>query len=173
MRGAEPRVHVIAEFPADSHPPIVYPLADLAGRTDRPKTPSSPSWRRDRPPRRSSKPTGSTSCPGGRAMSGWLGPEEWQAVALSLRVALWATALSLPFGILVAYALSRWRFPGKALLNGLVHLPLVLPPVVTGFLLLIAFGPQAAIGRVLAEIGRHWPSAGPARRWRRRSWPSR
>jgi molybdate transport system permease protein len=86
-------------------------------------------------------------------MTGWLGPEEWQAVALSLRVALWATALSLPFGILTAYALSRWRFPGKALLNGLVHLPLVLPPVVTGFLLLIAFGPQAAMGRLLAEIG--------------------
>jgi molybdate transport system permease protein len=86
-------------------------------------------------------------------MTGWLGPEEWEAVALSLRVALWATLLSLPVGIFVAYALSRWRFPGKALLNGLVHLPLVLPPVVTGFLLLIAFGPQAPIGRVLAEIG--------------------
>ncbi len=86
-------------------------------------------------------------------MTGWLGPDEWQAVALSLRVAFWATLLSLPPGIFVAYALSRWSFPGKTLLNGLVHLPLVLPPVVTGFLLLIAFGPQAAIGRALAEIG--------------------
>ena len=84
---------------------------------------------------------------------GWLGPDEWQAVALSLRVAFWATVVSLPIGIFVAYALSRWDFPGKTLLNGLVHLPLVLPPVVTGFLLLIAFGPQAAMGRLLAEIG--------------------
>lgn len=86
-------------------------------------------------------------------MSGWLGPAEWEAVRLSLRVALWATALSLPFGILAAYALSRWRFPGKTLLNGLVHLPLVLPPVVTGYLLLIVFGPQAPMGRVLDAIG--------------------
>jgi len=93
----------------------------------------------------------------------WLGPEEWQAVALSLRVSAAATAASLPVGILVAYALARWRFPGKALLNMLVHLPLVLPPVVTGYLLLLGFGPQGPIGRALAEIDLtvafHWTGA--------------
>lgn len=83
----------------------------------------------------------------------WLGPEEWRAVALSLKVAVWATIGSLPPGILVAYALARWQFPGKQLLNVLVHLPLVLPPVATGFLLLLAFGPQGVLGRALQEIG--------------------
>ncbi|TMV51014.1 molybdate ABC transporter permease subunit, partial [Thioclava sp. BHET1] len=61
-----------------------------------------------------------------------LSPEEWQAVWLSLQVALVATLWSLPFGIAVAWALARRRFPGRQLLNGIVHLPLVLPPVVTG-----------------------------------------
>jgi len=84
---------------------------------------------------------------------GGFGPEEWQAVALSLRVAAWATLASLPFGVFVAYALARWSFPGKQLLNGLVHLPLVLPPVVTGYLLLLTFGPQGPVGALLAEAG--------------------
>lgn len=78
-----------------------------------------------------------------------LTPEEWTAVALSLRVAFWATLASLPLGLFLAYALSRWRFPGQALLSGLVHLPLILPPVVTGYLLLLAFGRQGAIGAAL------------------------
>jgi molybdate transport system permease protein len=81
----------------------------------------------------------------------WLTPEEWQAVALSLRVSFWATAVSLPFGILVAYALARWSFPGKFLLNGLVHLPLILPPVVTGYLLLLTFGRRGLIGEFLDQ----------------------
>ncbi len=80
-----------------------------------------------------------------------LGPEEWAAVRLSLIVALWATAASLPFGILTALALARGTFPGKALLNGLVHLPLVLPPVVTGYLLLLLFGRQGPLGQFFAE----------------------
>ena len=84
-------------------------------------------------------------------MTGWLGPQEWQAVALSLKVSLWATALSLPFGLLVAYALARWEFRGKQLLNGLVHLPLILPPVVTGYLLLIAFGRRGVVGAWLED----------------------
>jgi molybdate transport system permease protein len=84
---------------------------------------------------------------------GWLGPEEWEAVRLSLRVSAWAVLLSLPLGIFVAYALARWRFPGKALLNGLVHLPLILPPVVTGYVLLMVFGRQGAVGAALAEWG--------------------
>lgn len=84
---------------------------------------------------------------------GWLGPEEWQAVALSLKVAFWATVLSLPFGLLAAHALARWSFPGKQLFNGLVHLPLILPPVVTGYLLLLTFGAKGPIGSALHEIG--------------------
>lgn len=84
-------------------------------------------------------------------MTGWLGPEEWAAVALSLKVALWATVLSLPLGIFVAYALARWRFPGRGLLNGLVHLPLILPPVVTGYLLLLTFGRRGPVGAFLEE----------------------
>jgi len=81
----------------------------------------------------------------------WLSPAEWQAVALSLKVAFWATILSLPLGILTAHALARWQFPGKALLNGVVHLPLILPPVVTGYLLLTAFGRRGPIGALLEE----------------------
>ena len=83
----------------------------------------------------------------------WLGPDEWRAVALSLRVSFWATLASLPFGVLTAYALARWRFPGKPILNGLVHLPLILPPVATGYLLLLAFGARGPIGGLLEEFG--------------------
>ncbi len=80
-----------------------------------------------------------------------LSPEEWRAVALSLRVSFWATLLSLPLGIFVAYALARWEFWGKQLLNGLVHLPLILPPVVTGYLLLLTFGRKGYVGQFLDE----------------------
>ncbi|WP_372884274.1 molybdate ABC transporter permease subunit [Shimia sp.] len=86
-------------------------------------------------------------------MIDWLGPEEWQAVALSLKVSFWATLLALPLGLLVAYALARWRFPGKQVLNGIVHLPLILPPVVTGYLLLMTFGTRGPIGSLLQELG--------------------
>ena len=86
-------------------------------------------------------------------MTTLLGPEEWIAVALSLRVAFWATLVSLPFGILVAYALARWSFPGKQVLNGLVHLPLILPPVVTGYLLLMVMGTRGPVGGLLAHWG--------------------
>ena len=82
-----------------------------------------------------------------------LGPEEWTAIWLSLRIAAVATLVSLPFGVIVAYALARWRFPGKSLVDGLVHLPLVMPPVVTGYILLIAFGRRGFLGAPLAEIG--------------------
>lgn len=80
-----------------------------------------------------------------------LSQAEWTAVFLSLKVATVATVASLPFALLVAWALARWRFPGRNLLNGIVHLPLVLPPVVTGFLLLITFGRRAPVGAFLAE----------------------
>jgi molybdate transport system permease protein len=84
-------------------------------------------------------------------MTDWLGPQEWQAVALSLKVSLWATFLSLPVGVLVAYALARGEFRGKQLLNGLVYLPLILPPVVTGYLLLLSFGRNGLIGGWLED----------------------
>jgi molybdate transport system permease protein len=77
--------------------------------------------------------------------------EELTAVRLSLRVALWATAASLPFGVLAALVLARGRFWGKSLLNGLVYLPLVLPPVVTGYVLLLLFGRKGPVGAFLAE----------------------
>ncbi|MTD99396.1 molybdate ABC transporter permease subunit [Paracoccus sp. YIM 132242] len=86
-------------------------------------------------------------------MGDWLTPDAWQAVRLSLTVSLWAVAASLPLGILVAYALARWRFPGHGLLNGLVHLPLVLPPVVTGYLLLLTFGRRGWVGQWLDQVG--------------------
>ena len=82
-----------------------------------------------------------------------LSGDDWTAVALSLRIASVATLASLPFGIAVAYALARWRFPGKTLVNGIVHLPLVLPPVVTGYLLLLTFGRQGVLGAFLARLG--------------------
>jgi molybdate transport system permease protein len=82
-----------------------------------------------------------------------LAPEEWTAVALSLRIALVATLVALPFGIAMAWLLARKEFWGKALLDGVVHLPLVLPPVVTGYLLLIAFGRRGVFGAALADVG--------------------
>jgi molybdate transport system permease protein len=77
--------------------------------------------------------------------------EEWTAIALSLRVATVATLASLPAAVLAGYALARWSFPGKTLLNGVLHLPLVLPPVVTGYLLLLSFGRQGPIGSFLYD----------------------
>jgi molybdate transport system permease protein len=80
-----------------------------------------------------------------------LSDAEWMAILLSLRVSFVAMLASLPFAIGVALILARGRFWGKASLNGIVHLPLVLPPVVTGFLLLILFGKRGPIGAFLAE----------------------
>jgi molybdate transport system permease protein len=77
--------------------------------------------------------------------------ELWGIVALSLRVGALAVALTLPLAFALAWILARWRFPGRVLLDALVHLPLVLPPVVTGWLLLIAFGPAGPVGRWLEE----------------------
>ena len=76
-----------------------------------------------------------------------LSPDEWTAVRLSIKVSTWATLVSLPFGILVAHVLARREFPGKSILNGLVHLPLILPPVVTGYLLAADLRPARAGGR--------------------------
>ena len=80
-----------------------------------------------------------------------LSPAEWVAIELSLRIAIVATAFALPFGIAIGWLLARKDFWGKTLLDGIVYLPLVLPPVVTGYLLLISFGRRGLIGAFLAD----------------------
>ena len=80
-----------------------------------------------------------------------LSPQDWIAVQLSLRIALVSTLVALPFGIAIAWVLARKSFWGKSLLDAVVHLPLVLPPVVTGYLLLITFGRRAPVGAWLAD----------------------
>jgi len=77
--------------------------------------------------------------------------EEWVAIELSLRVALWATVAALPLGVALAWLLARRQFWGKAILDGLIHLPLVLPPVVTGYMLLLTMGRRGPIGGFLAD----------------------
>src|SRR3546814_10403529 len=76
-----------------------------------------------------------------------LTPLEIEALGLSLKVALWSMLVSLPFGVAVAWLLGRHEFFGKTLIDGLVHLPLVLPPVVVGYLLLLLLGRQGPLGR--------------------------
>ncbi|WP_281983763.1 molybdate ABC transporter permease subunit [Thalassorhabdomicrobium marinisediminis] len=85
-------------------------------------------------------------------MTDWLGPAEWSALWLSLKVAFWATLVSLPLGFAVAYALARGRFFGRQALNVLVHLPLVMPPVVTGYLLLLGFGRTGPLGATFEAL---------------------
>ncbi len=81
-----------------------------------------------------------------------LTPLETEALRLSLRVSLWAVAGSLPLGILAAWLLARREFPGKILLDGLIHLPLVLPPVVIGYMLLVALGRKGVLGAPLYQF---------------------
>lgn len=82
-----------------------------------------------------------------------LTPAELGILALSMKVALWGLAVSLPFAIAIAYVLARKSFPGKTLFDAVVHLPLVLPPVVVGYALLVLFGTQGPIGRLLEPLG--------------------
>lgn len=82
-----------------------------------------------------------------------LTPAEISALALSIKVAIWATVIALPFAVLVAFAMARTDFRGKALVDILIHIPLVLPPVVVGYLLLVAFAPTGAFGAWLSDIG--------------------
>jgi len=77
--------------------------------------------------------------------------EEWEVLALSLKVSAVAIGACLPLAFALAWMLARWRFPGKVLIDALVHLPLVLPPVVTGWLLLLAFGATGPVGGFLQE----------------------
>ncbi|AKH42623.1 molybdate transport system permease protein [Altererythrobacter atlanticus] len=84
-------------------------------------------------------------------MTGWLTPAEWSIIWLSLKVSLVAVGLTLPIAYALAWLLARRRFPGRLLLDALVHLPLVVPPVVTGWLLLLAFGRAGVVGSWLYE----------------------
>ncbi len=84
-------------------------------------------------------------------MGHWLSPEEWTAVRLSLIVAGTAMVASLPLAVVVALVLARARFWGKSILDAAVHLPLILPPVVTGYLLLLGFGRRGPIGQFLDD----------------------
>ncbi len=79
-------------------------------------------------------------------------PLEIEALALSLRVALWSVVTSLPVGLWVAWLLARGTFPGKGALNAIVHLPLVLPPVVVGYFLLVLLGREGPLGQVLDRV---------------------
>ena len=82
-----------------------------------------------------------------------LSDAEIETLLLSLRVAGVATAVALPLGVLVAWVLAKFRFPGRDLISGIVHLPLVLPPVVTGYALLVLFGVKGPIGALLKPFG--------------------
>src|SRR5690349_17835680 len=85
-------------------------------------------------------------------MRDWLPTtEEWNALALSLRVAAASLALMIPPGVLVAWVLARKRFPGRSLLDAVIHLPLVLPPVVVGYLLLLTLGRRGWLGSRLRD----------------------
>jgi molybdate transport system permease protein len=84
-------------------------------------------------------------------VSDWLTPEEWTAVRLSLIVATTAMLASLPLGLAIAWLLARGRFWGKSLLDAVIHLPLIMPPVVTGYLLLVGFGRRGPIGQFLYD----------------------
>jgi molybdate transport system permease protein len=77
--------------------------------------------------------------------------DEWSILLLSLKVSAVAIVAIMPFAFALAWILARWNFPGKLLLDALVHLPLVVPPVVTGWLLLLAFGGNGPVGRFLSE----------------------
>lgn len=90
-----------------------------------------------------------------------LTPDDWAILSLSLKISLVAVGAMLPVAFAIAYALARGRFPGKLLIDALVHLPLVVPPVVTGWLLLLAFGAQGPVGRWLND----WFSVTVMFRW--------
>jgi molybdate transport system permease protein len=86
-----------------------------------------------------------------RLNSSFLSPDEWEAVRLTLSVSAWAVVCGLPVALLTAFALVRGRFPGRPVLDALAHLPLVLPPVVVGWLLLLVFGRHGVIGAWLEQ----------------------
>ena len=154
-------VRVVGKFPEDSHPPIIYPAAVTAEATSADagafleflRTDDGGGALREAGLHGAGARADQLKRGRGSRME-WLrlSPDEWTAVRLSIRVSTWATLVSLPFGILVAHAAGARRdFPGKAILNGLVHLPLILPPVVTGYLLLLTLGRRGPVGAFLDE----------------------
>ncbi len=93
-----------------------------------------------------------------------LSPEELEALQLSLKVSFWAVGISLPFGILTAWCLARLEFPGKVLIDAIIHVPLVVPPVVVGYMLLLLLGKNGALGSWLHDtlgitVGFSWQGA--------------
>lgn len=93
-----------------------------------------------------------------------LSPEELEALQLSLKVSFWAVAISLPFGIITAWCLARLEFPGKVLVDAIIHVPLVVPPVVVGYMLLLLLGKNGALGSWLHDtlgitVGFSWQGA--------------
>ena len=139
-------------FPESSHPPIVYPVAAVAASKTAHvtrylqflQTPAAKAI---------FERYGFSFLVPAKASSSVLAltPQDWTAIALSLRIALVATAVALPFGIAIATLLARKEFWGKTLVDAIVYLPLVLPPVVTGYLLLITLGRRAPVGAFLAD----------------------
>ncbi|NVJ97410.1 MAG: molybdate ABC transporter permease subunit [Alphaproteobacteria bacterium] len=87
-------------------------------------------------------------------------PAEMEALLLSIKVALWATVVSLPIAIAAAYGMARNQFPGKMIVEALIHIPLVVPPVVVGYLLLVTLAPSTSFGAWLQTIGLN-----PAFKW--------
>ncbi len=81
-----------------------------------------------------------------------LSPEEWEVLGLSVRVGVLCVALSLPAAVFLGWVLARRNFRGKVILDAVCHLPLVLPPVVTGYLLLVLFGRRGVLGGILDEV---------------------
>lgn len=85
-----------------------------------------------------------------------LSPEEWHAIILSVKVGGWAVVVGLPPAVFMAWLLARVQFPGKVLVNTLVHLPLVVPPVVTGYLLILLMGRRSLLGGWFEAVGLHF-----------------
>ena len=142
-----PDVRVLGTFPEDSHPPIRYPAALMPG--------ASPGARAlPRLPRLCPRPAGlrGRGVPGPGAGRVMFTPAEAEAIRLSLWVAGVATLVALPISVIVALVLARGRFPGRLLLDAVVHLPLVLPPVVTGYLLLVGFGRNGPFGTFFESV---------------------
>ena len=146
---ASQAVRVAGVFPQASHPPIVYPIARLTASTNPEARGVPPPSSSHAKARRSSS---SSASPRGEDLPRMLTPDEWGIVALSLQVGGVALLVTLPIAFALAWLLARGRFPGKMLLDALVHLPLVVPPVVTGWLLLLAFAPTGAIGAMLQSM---------------------
>ena len=146
----EPGVKIVGTFPADSHPAIIYPVA--ATTTAKPEPPAIwPSCARRRPrPSREIRLYVSRQ-PDDLMRVFDISPTEWTAIQLSLRVAAVATLVATPLGIALAWLLARRNFWGKSVVDALVHLPLVMPPVVTGYLLLLTFGRRGVVGAWLAD----------------------